>query len=153
MNRQAFTVVGLDWDFDDLTGGVTNQTAHTSQLTNLCTRTTGTGICHDADRVIRFQAAEQRSTDVFCRLFPLCQRQADSFFCGNITAAILLVDPHDLLFGIGDHNLLFRRNDHIRNRDRDGAERGIMVAHLLDCVKDFRADSQAVLFNAFCDEF
>ena len=98
-NVQAFTVVRLDRNFDRLTGGIRDQTAHAGQLTDLVHRTTGAGVCHHEDRVVTVKAVLQGFRNVVRRLFPSLQNRAVTLavgeeavaeICGNLARSLPL---------------------------------------------------------------
>ena len=134
-NGQAFTEVGLDGDFDGLTGGVRHQAAHTGQLTDLVHGTTGTGVCHHVDRVVFVKRSLQGVGDLLGGLFPLGHDQAVALVLGNETALVLALDVDDLVLRLGNEAVLLARHRHVRDGDGDGALGGILVAHRLDAVE------------------
>ena len=143
-NGKAFTEVGLDGDFDGLTGGVGHEASHTGQLTDLVHGTTSTGVCHHVDGVVLVKDAGERIGDFFGGLFPLGNNQAVTLVIGDETTFVLALDVDDFLLGLGNEVVLGRRHRHIRNGNGDGTLGGILVAQGLDAVKHLGGNGEAV---------
>ena len=98
---QALTEVGLDRDFDGLTGGGRHQAAHTGQLTDLVDRTTRTGIRHHMNRIVTLclHVVLQLGGNLLGGLLPLCNGQAVTLLIGDKAALVSLVDLRNLFLG------------------------------------------------------
>src|SRR5450830_988031 len=70
-NVQTFAEVRCNWCFDNRTVWFRHQTTHTCQLTNLCCRTTRTGVSHHVNRVEGFLCADSTVTTCYSFYFQL----------------------------------------------------------------------------------
>ena len=105
-NGQALTEVGLDRDFDGLTGGVGHQATHAGQLTDLAHGSTGAGVRHHIDGVEPAQVLLQGVGNLVGGLFPLGHGQAVAFVVGDIAALVELVDLDHFLLRLGNQSIL-----------------------------------------------
>ena len=151
---QTFTEVGLDRDFDGLTGGGSHQASHTCQLTDLVDRASCTGIRHHMNRVValRLHVVLELCSNLLGGLFPLGYGQTIALLVGDKAALVLAVDLSDLLLGNMDHLVLAFRNKHIGNGYGQSALGGVLVAHRLDGVKHLGGDVEAVNTDALVDD-
>ena len=123
-NVEAFAEIREDRIFDDLTGRLCHQAAHTCELPDLCIRTTSTGIGHHQDRVQLFAflfTRVHRRKHFFCD--EICDVRPDSghlvlaFKVGHGRVFVLLAKLFNLNESLVDDALFACRGDHIVNAD------------------------------------
>ncbi len=149
---QAFTEVGLDGDLDGTAGGIGHQATHTGQLTDLSHTTTGAGVGHHEDGVVAVHGLLQGVGHVGGGLFPGGNGQAVALVVGDKTAAVLPVDLHDLLLGLGNELILLLGDGHVRNGYGQRSHGGVVIAQVLDGVQNAGGDGEAVLGDALVDD-
>ena len=151
-NVQTFTIIRSDRDFDGLTGGVGDQSAHTRELTDLAHGTTRAGVGHHVNRIISVQIILELVGNVVGRLFPDRQNLFVSFLIGTQTHVELFADRVDVLFGLGDDLLLLGRDIRVTDRDGDRPAGGVLVALCLHVVQHDSGDLGAVHADAGVDD-
>ncbi len=125
---QPLTEIGLNRQFNGLTGGVRHQTAHTRQLLNLLIGTTGAGVRHHKDIIILIQTGQQHIGKFLIRLVPGLHHRTISLLFGDQTPAVV---GCDLIHGglcRRQHLRLLSRHGHIGNGYGHGGPGGILIA-------------------------
>ncbi|VTM89082.1 Uncharacterised protein [Raoultella ornithinolytica] len=127
---QTFTEVRGDWRFDDGAIRLRHQTTHTRQLTNLCRRTTRTGVGHHVDAVegnlllfdavtvnhgFGLQVIHHRFGYTIVRRSPDIDNFVIAFARGNQTGLELFLDLSNFGFRLRDDLVFFLRDDHVIN--------------------------------------
>ncbi len=127
---QTFTEVRGDWRFDDGAIRLRHQTTHTGQLTNLCRRTTRTGVGHHVDAVegdlllflavtvnhgFGLQVIHHRFGYTIVRRSPDIDNFVIAFASGYQTRLELLLDLSNFGFRFRDDLVFFLRDDHVIN--------------------------------------
>ncbi len=125
---QTFTEVRGDRRFDNGAIRLRHQTTHTRQLTNLCRRTTRTGVGHHIDAIkgnlllffavtvdngFGLQVVHHRLGYAIVRRGPDIDDFVIAFARGNQARLELLLDLGHFRFGFGDDLGFFRRDNHI----------------------------------------
>ena len=119
LHGQAFFKVRNNRRFNDRAIRLCHQAAHSSQLTHLGGRTTGTGVGHHVNRV--YIIAFGRCRDDFHHLFgnvigtlrPGINNFVVFLTTGDETILVLLFVFFDLVVGCAHQNFLGFRNDHV----------------------------------------
>ena len=130
---QTFTEVRGDWRFDDGAIRLRHQTTHTRQLTNLCRRTTRTGVGHHVDAVegnlllfyavtvnngFGLQVIHHRFGYTIVRRSPDIDNFVIAFARGYQTRLELLLDLSNFSFRFRDDLVFLLRDDHVINTNR-----------------------------------
>jgi len=130
---QTFTEVRGDWRFDDGAIWLRHQTTHTCQLTNLCCRTTRTGVGHHVDAVegnlllfdtvtvnhgFGLQVIHHRFGYTIVRRGPDIDNFVIAFARGNQTRLELLLDLSNFGFRFRDDLVFLLWDDHVINTNR-----------------------------------
>ena len=130
---QTFTEVRGDWRFDDGAIWLSHQTTHTSQLTNLCCRTTRTGVGHHVDAVegnlllfyavtvnhgFGLQVIHHRFGYTIVRRSPDIDNFVIAFARGYQTRLELLLDLSNFSFRFRDDLVFLLWDDHVINTNR-----------------------------------
>ena len=125
---QTFTEVRGDRRFDDGAIRLRHQTTHTRQLTNLCSRTTRTGIGHHVDAVegnlllfltvtvnhgFGLQVIHHRFGYTIVRRSPDIDNFVVAFARGNQTGLELFLNLSNFRFRFADDFVFFLRDDHV----------------------------------------
>ncbi len=143
-NVQAFTEVGLDGQLDGTACGIRHQSAHTCQLLDLLVAASGTGVGHHEDIVVLIKASQQHLCQLVIDIRPGLDDRAVALFVRDQTAAEVFGNLIDGILRLLKEVLLLRGHCDIRDGDSHGSDRGILVAHGLDQVEDFRCLESAV---------
>ncbi len=130
---QTFTEVRGDWRFDDGAIWLRHQTTHTCQLTNLCCRTTRTGVGHHVDAVegnlllfdavtvnhgFGLQVVHHRFGYTIVRRCPDIDNFVIAFARGNQTRLELLLDLSNFSFRFRDDLVFLLWDDHVIDTNR-----------------------------------
>ena len=125
---QTFTEVRGDRRFDDGAIRLRHQTTHTSQLTNLCSRTTRTGVGHHVDAVegnlllfltvtvnngFGLQVIHHRFGYTIVRRSPDIDNFVVAFARGDQTRLELFLNLSNFSFRFADDFVFFLRDDHV----------------------------------------
>ena len=125
---QTFTEVRGDRRFDDGAIRLRHQTTHTSQLTNLCRRTTRTGVGHHVDAVegnlllfltvtvnhgFGLQVIHHRFGYTIVRRSPDIDNFVVAFARGDQTRLELFLNLSNFRFRFADDFVFFLRDDHV----------------------------------------
>ena len=131
---QPFTEICGDWRFDDGAIGLGHQPPHTGYLTNLGSRTTRAGIRHHVDGIERLllhlltmaigddllrQLGHHDLGDFIAGLAPDVDHFVVALTGSHQTGCVLLPNLLDLGFGAFNDALLFSRDEHVVNTDRN----------------------------------
>ena len=140
-HAQTFAEVRGNWTLDNLTGRLGHEAAHTAELLDLRSITTGTGGHHDVERIVLLLAvveldrAIQFVSDLFTNLGPYVDDLLIAFAVGDDTIAILLLDHFDFPISGFERGFLRIRNHHVGNTDRDARAGCLAETKLLETVK------------------
>ena len=125
---QTFTEVRGDRRFDDGAIRLRHQTTHTGKLTNLCSRTTRTGVGHHVDAVegdlllffavtvnngFSLQVVHHRFGYTIVRRSPDIDNFVVAFARGHQTRLELLLNLSNFCFRFADDLVFFLRDDHV----------------------------------------
>ncbi|VGQ01030.1 hypothetical protein SB00610_04939 [Klebsiella quasipneumoniae subsp. similipneumoniae] len=125
---QTFTEVRGDRRFDDGAIRLRHQTTHTGQLTNLCSRTTRTGVGHHVDAVegnllffltvtvnhgFGLQVIHHRFGYTIVRRSPDIDNFVVAFARGHQTGLELFLNLSNFRFRFADDFVFFLRDDHV----------------------------------------
>ena len=147
---QTFTEVRGDWRFDDGAIRLRHQTTHTSKLTNLCRRTTRTGVGHHVDAVegnlllfltvtvnngFSLQVIHHRFGYTIVRRSPDIDNFVVAFARSYQTRLELLLNLSNFSFCLGDDFVFLLRDDHVIDTNRCTRTRCICKAGIHDLVR------------------
>src|SRR6202140_3832315 len=139
---QAFAEVRSDWRFDNFTGGLGHQAAHTGKLTNLLFRTAGAGVRHNVDGVnvaflvLILESLEQFVGNFFGYVSPNGDDFVLAFAVSDGAVEILLLHLDDFLLGVFDETVFIAGNEHVVDADGDAGLGGVMEAQFLQVVEE-----------------
>src|SRR5690606_29356608 len=129
---QTFTEVRGNRRFNNGAIRLGHQTTHTGQLTNLCSRTTSTGVRHHVDGVeglltyfftktvghwLGSQLLHHGLADSVTRLAPDVHHVVVAFLSGHQTGRVLLVDFFNFTACLSQDAFLDGRHNHVVHRD------------------------------------
>ena len=149
---QAFTVVGFNRDFDRLTGGVGDQSAHAGQLTDLLHRASRTGIGKHVNRVALTEGGVQLFLDRLGGVVPDLDNTVVTNVIRNQAAVVLALDLRNLLIGLRDQLLLVLWDQRVAYRDGQAALGGIFKALVFDAVQNLGGAHGAAVADAAVDD-
>ena len=124
-HRETFTEVRDNWAFDNFTGRLGHQTAHTTELFDLGFVTPRTGIDHHEERrclFLTFVVLDLAIEGVGDGVGGLCPDIDDFLIAlavGDDTVAVLLRNFFDLCVCVGEDFWFLFRNEHVDDTDRD----------------------------------
>ena len=161
-HRQALLEVGQNRVLDDLTTLGTrflrlgHQTTHTGELTNLVLRTTGSRVEHHEYRVetlivgrkLLHQDIGQTRVDVR----PGIDNLVVALVVGNETHVVVVHNLLNLGITFGYQRLLFRRNEHVAQVERQTALEGHVVTQVLDVVEELGRTGYTAYLNNPTDD-
>ncbi len=148
---QPFPVVGANWNLNRMAGGVCNQSAHSGKLANLVHGTTRTGIRHHEDRVVLAEVVFQGIGNLIRCIIPSPDDRIVALLIRDKASAVLFGNLVNLRVRLCQKLFLLRRNDGVRNGNRNGSFCRVFIALGLDFIQDFRSPGSAVDFNAAID--
>ena len=140
-HREAFTEVGENRFFDDVTRRLGHEAAQPGQLANLLAVATRTGVHHQPNRIeliaatVVVQHLEHHVRDLVGAVGPDIDHLVVTFARCDNTAAILLVDILDLLVCLLNFLGLLARDDHVLKAHRDAGLGRLGEAKLLEFVE------------------
>ena len=149
---KTFTEVGLDREFDRVTGRIRHESSHTGKLLDLLIGTTGSGVRHHEDVVVFIKTCQK----VMCQLVIGCFPYIDNFFvtlflCDKTTAEVLS-DTVNGSFCICEELLLCCRDSHIGNGYGHSGSCGELVTDRLDIVQGDRCLDRSVCIDDFLED-
>ena len=119
-DTQTFTEVCLDRNFYSLTCSSTHESTHTADLTHLALVTSGSGLRHDIEVVVRLEGFHESIRDIVGRFFPLVFLQSPAFAVGEHTHSVRAIDPVDPVLRVLDDAVSAFGYLHVVDTDRDG---------------------------------
>ena len=149
---KTFTEVGLDREFDRVTGRIRHESSHTGKLLDLLIGTTGSGVRHHEDVVVFIKTCQK----VMCQLVIGCFPYIDNFFvtlflCDKTTAEVLS-DTVNGSFCVCEKLLLCCRDSHIGNGYGHSCSCGVLVTDRLDIVQGDRCLDRSVCIDDFLED-
>ena len=146
---QSLTEVSTNRNVDRTTRCIRHQSTHTAKLTDLVNTSAGTGSCHHLNRILFTQTILQFSGHFFGGVIPNLNHLIISFRIGNQTTFKVFSYFFNFLFGFVQNFCFFRRDNHIRNRNRNRASCRIFIPLRFNFIQNIRRLRNAMYADTF----
>ena len=132
---QTFSKACLNWQFDCTTGWVAHQTTHTAQLADLVHATTGAGVSHHPNWVVRFHYVFNERFHLASGILPNVDNGLVTFVFCQETFVKVIFDCDNFEFSSFQNSLLLAWDVHIEHTCCKTTDCGVLVTKCLYVVQ------------------